>query len=149
MSATIFQDTDQGSVVPHAATRVIETESKTQPKPIWGNALSSMVAPLVLRLADSDIQVPIPLNERVILGRKSMDTATLVNLDFTLYQGVEKGVSRVHATLYRVKHIVHIMDMNSANGTFLNGRRLAPYQERILRDGDEVCLGGLRFTVHF
>ena len=36
-----------------------------------------------------------------------------------------------------------IMDLGSANGTWLNRRRLAPHKVEVVRDGDEIRLGQL------
>jgi hypothetical protein len=149
MTTAVYQKAAYEMYAYHSATKTLDIDDKTQPKAIWGSALSRQHTPLTFLLTGLNVELAVELNERIILGRKSPDTQTLVNLDFTPYQAVDKGVSRVHATLYRVNNTVHILDMNSSNGTFLNGRRLTPYQERILRDGDEVSLGKLAFVVRF
>lgn len=59
-----------------------------------------------------------------------------------------QAVSRRHAALQRTKHGWSIVDLNSSNGTFVNGERVSE-QGRPLRDGDEVVLAGkvaLRFV---
>ena len=45
--------------------------------------------------------------------------------------------------------LVHVCDLGSTNGTFLNGRRLIDRQRRLLRNGDELMLGRLRVLVRF
>jgi len=40
-----------------------------------------------------------------------------------------------------------VVDLDSTNGTFLNGMRIMPHQPRILRDGDEIRLGLLKIIV--
>ena len=69
-------------------------------------------------------------------------------------QGIEMrindvGVSRRHARLVCEGPCVFIEDMNSANGTYLNGERLDNRLQ--LRDGDKITLGSttiLKFTYH-
>jgi diguanylate cyclase (GGDEF)-like protein len=59
------------------------------------------------------------------------------------------GVSRSHARLTRVGDDVYVEDLQSANGTYLNGERIAVAQQ--LRDGDKITLGSttvLKFTYH-
>ncbi len=59
------------------------------------------------------------------------------------------GVSRTHARIFRVNDQVFVEDLQSANGTYLNGERLAMTQQ--LRDGDKITLGSttiLKFTYH-
>lgn len=59
------------------------------------------------------------------------------------------GVSRSHAQLMRVGDSVFVEDMQSANGTYLNGERISAAQQ--LKDGDKITLGSttvLKFTYH-
>lgn len=59
------------------------------------------------------------------------------------------GVSRSHARLMRVGDQVFVEDLQSANGTFLNGERISVAQQ--LQDGDKITLGSttvLKFTYH-
>ncbi|MFB0507922.1 MAG: adenylate/guanylate cyclase domain-containing protein, partial [Thermodesulfobacteriota bacterium] len=50
-----------------------------------------------------------------------------------------KIVSRKHAQIVREKKGLTIVDLDSHNGTFVNGTRI---KEAILRDGDEILIGG-------
>src|SRR5437879_5553793 len=47
-------------------------------------------------------------------------------------------VSRLHATMEWDHEQVVITDLGSTNGTFVNGERLAPNQQRRLRAGDKI-----------
>ena len=59
---------------------------------------------------------------------------------------VSKLSSREHALIRREGRRSFIEDMGSTNGTFLNGERV---QGSIhLRDGDQLIIGGLKFTFH-
>lgn len=51
------------------------------------------------------------------------------------------GISRQHARLTFQNGAHFIEDLSSANGTFLRGQRLAPYQPVALRNGDIVRIG--------
>jgi pSer/pThr/pTyr-binding forkhead associated (FHA) protein len=42
-----------------------------------------------------------------------------------------------------------VTDLNSANGTFVNRKRLQPNEACLLNDGDELTLGSLTMTVRF
>jgi pSer/pThr/pTyr-binding forkhead associated (FHA) protein len=48
------------------------------------------------------------------------------------------SVAKRHARIWRAGDGHAIEDLGSANGTFVNGARLAPYEEVPLGDGDEV-----------
>ncbi len=51
-----------------------------------------------------------------------------------------KIVSREHAQIVKAKDGFAIVDLDSQNGTFVNGTRI---KESVLRDGDEILIGGI------
>jgi len=55
------------------------------------------------------------------------------------------GVSRRHATLDVSRERVLVTDSGSANGTFVNGQRIAGPSE--LEDGDSLAFGHVSFMV--
>jgi pSer/pThr/pTyr-binding forkhead associated (FHA) protein len=54
-------------------------------------------------------------------------------------------VSRRHARLEAQNGVVYLEDLQSSNGTFLNGRRVSEAIE--IRDGDEIDVGSTRLVV--
>lgn len=50
----------------------------------------------------------------------------------------DKSVSRVHAQLINKKYYYKIRDLNSTNGSYVNGELIA---EQRLKDGDKIRLG--------
>lgn len=86
------------------------------------------------------------LNE-IIIGRASSDPNYKPTVDLTAVDGHKYGVSRLHATLRRAGSLLVLTDKASINGTFLNGVKLVPEQERIVRDKDEIWLGRIRLQV--
>ena len=58
----------------------------------------------------------------------------------------DNSISRIHARFTERDGSVFITDLNSLNGTFLNGIRLIPQEMRMLEAGDEVTMGRLNFT---
>jgi pSer/pThr/pTyr-binding forkhead associated (FHA) protein len=57
-------------------------------------------------------------------------------------------VSGAHAVIEQVNGRYNVMDLNSTNGTRLNGRRIGPNQRELLSDGDEVIFGQTPLTFH-
>jgi hypothetical protein len=53
---------------------------------------------------------------------------------------VERMISRFHCEIHNQKGKLFLVDCNSANGTSLNGRRLAPGQPMRLKNGSRVTL---------
>jgi pSer/pThr/pTyr-binding forkhead associated (FHA) protein len=58
----------------------------------------------------------------------------------------DQRVSRRHAEIRWDGESSTLRDLDSANGTFLNGRRITA--SRTLRDGDEIAVGSATFTFH-
>lgn len=58
----------------------------------------------------------------------------------------DKSISRMHAQIDQAEGKLYLYDLNSKNGTFLNGHRVIE-EELELKDGDEIRLGNLRFIL--
>lgn len=54
-------------------------------------------------------------------------------------------VSRIHAKFIKKENNVYIMDMNSKNGTYINGIRLCTYEEKQLNPGDKIRFADLEY----
>ena len=85
-----------------------------------------------------------------VLGRRSDDTAGYEGLiDLNKFQGYTLGVSRRHAQINYTDAGYTIEDLNSSNGTWLNGNKLEPNQPHALRRGDHIQLGELMMFVYY
>jgi hypothetical protein len=118
-------------------------------KLLLGNALFRENACLVLQLVESDSRLTITPDKETLFGRFDPEGNNPSQVDLSPYGGRKKGVSRIHAAIYRSKHTLSLVDLGSSNGTFLNGERLRPQQTRVLRDGDEVRFGGLAAKIYY
>ena len=58
-------------------------------------------------------------------------------------------LSRYHASLTHKDGEVQLTDLDSANGTFVDGDRLKANEPRVLYGGEEVTIGELRLIYHF
>lgn len=87
--------------------------------------------------------------QEVVLGRQNPDTGYIPTVDLSQVEGHKYGVSRRHATLTRRDSLLVLIDHSSTNGTYLNGKRLAPEQPRVVRDNDMIRLGQLELFVAF
>ncbi len=59
---------------------------------------------------------------------------------------VDESVSDTHAKLQRRSDGWYVVDMNSTNGTYVAGARLAPGSEAIARHGTDVRFGGIKLV---
>lgn len=112
-----------------------------------GSAFFSENATLVMHI-DSQPIVFSPAAQTT-LGRVEQVDSQATCLNLSAYNAREQGVSRKHAMLHRSDIMLEIQDLDSKNGTYLNGNRLAPNETRILRDRDELLLGTLRIRIDF
>lgn len=98
---------------------------------------------------DSHTTIGLDVKEKIVLGRAHPDIPQAVDLDLTAHGADKRGVSRRHAQLSIQSDALFIEDLNSTNGTRLNGYILVPSQRYRLQDGDELMLGQLRIILRF
>lgn len=55
------------------------------------------------------------------------------------------AVSRIHARLEARGGQYFVKDLNSRNGTYCNGQRLKPQEEREFAEGDQLAFAQLRY----
>ncbi len=89
------------------------------------------------------------LTGQIRVGRDSSETGDFPELDLTVENGVELGVSRLHATIQWSNHGLVLIDLDSTNGTFLNNYRLPSKRPYPLRSGDEIRFGELLIHVFY
>ena len=100
-------------------------------------------------VVDIGHRLKVPFKPEILIGRKDASTNTFPDVDLTPYGAVEKGVSRRHAHIVFHDDGLTVGDVGSVNGTFLNGHRLTPYQERPMKSGDVLQLGTLVLQIYF
>lgn len=139
---------DMGTMV---ATRSLDNSQPEDPDETYGTAQFTMRTRLVLHIEGKDDPLALAAAEieRIILGRTDPSTGYLPDINLTPYDALEKGVSRRHAAIVYANRALRLYDLDSANGTYVNGNRLAAQKPRILRDGDDIRLGQLGIQVAF
>ncbi len=90
--------------------------------------------------------VGVSISHHITIGRTD-SKGVEPDLDLTPYGAVENGVSRLHATIIYEDETLYIEDLNSTNGTRINGFQLNPNRRYRLRDGDELEFGRVRATL--
>lgn len=99
----------------------------------------------------SEARVAFPLEppdtEGYILGRTDEASDYLPDIDLAQYGAREQGVSRRHAALVLYRGALHIVDLSSVNGTYLNGKRLLPETPYPLSMGDALKLGNMSLAL--
>lgn len=100
-----------------------------------------------LHLLDGGQFIPISDRTEFTLGRVSENQPIMPDVDLTPYNAFDHGVSRLHAVVRLVNGQVTVMDLGSANGTYLNGVRLVANVESQLRNGDILALGKFKIQI--
>jgi hypothetical protein len=131
-------------------TRELEDDaSELSVKSGWGTATFEDRDQIILHVREATEPVTVTPDKEFLIGRLDAASGITPDLDLSPFGALEKGVSRIHAALRRGEEVLSLVDLDSANGTYLNGQRLSPNQPRLLRDGDEIRLGKLSMHVYF
>lgn len=92
----------------------------------------------ILELSNSGDKLSLD-NLPFLMGRGRVQEGQTVNLDLSVYD--RRYVSRRHAEISRQEGQFIITDLDSSNGTLLNGNRLTPHEPELLRSGDIIKIG--------
>jgi DNA-binding response OmpR family regulator len=87
--------------------------------------------------------IKFPLQEKTVVGRVYEGDPLKPDVDLSLFNAQEQGVSRRHFALSVDQDQLYITDLESGNGTSVNGHRLEPNQPRVIIHGDLLTIGSL------
>lgn len=103
-----------------------------------------VVAPNIsLVVINSGRRIELEGGQELVVGRKDNQRGIFPDVDLGLDGGFDAGVSRRHAIITPRNGGYVIEDLASANGTFVNGRRLKPQKPVAMNHGDEIKFGTL------
>jgi hypothetical protein len=113
-----------------------------------GDVLIAANTPIIFEIDSIVLQLPVAA--RLTLGRQAVARdAKISHIDLTPYAAWESGISRTHVEIRRKIMLAYIVDLGSTNGSVLNGRRLYPHAEHLLRSGDKLQFSRMNITVKF
>ncbi len=104
---------------------------------------------ITIELVEHGQQIVFENQNRLVIGRSSNHSARLPDVDLTPYHAFSKGVSSQHASIFRTDDTLHISDLGSTNGTYLNREGLTPHQAYPLHNGDLIFLGQMAIRIYF
>jgi len=110
-------------------------------------ATDAVISSLQLKVLSSGRMVQLPDAPEVLIGRYDPAHNIYPDLNLTPDGGLDGGVSRRHCKIHRQGGVYLVEDVGSANGTFVNGRRLTAYLPNEIKDGDSLQLGGIKLVV--
>lgn len=103
---------------------------------------------IVVFIAGSKEPMVLTVNQPITFGR-SISQSLLTHVDLTRNNAVDNGVSRLHARLHFENGVFYVEDLNSVNGTYINGDPLPPATKTPIKNADELRLGRLRMYLYF
>lgn len=100
---------------------------------------------------ETQTTVGLEVRDKIVIGRGDPVASFYPDLDLSPYGGQKKGVSRRHATIVQdnEQKALFLEDLNSTNGTRINGFSLEPRRRYRLRDGDELEFGKVQMVLRF
>lgn len=100
---------------------------------------------------ETQTTVGLEVRDKIVIGRSDPVASFYPDLDLSPYGGQKKGVSRRHATVVQdnEQKALFLEDLNSTNGTRINGFLLEPRRRYRLRDGDELEFGKVQMVLRF
>jgi pSer/pThr/pTyr-binding forkhead associated (FHA) protein len=123
-----------------------EKTDKTKPTPAEGPDLRSG-AIFGLRVVDSGDVVSLVGRTNYTIGRSNKGQAVIPDVDLAMYEAYDHGVSRLHAEMRIQPDRIFVIDLDSANGTIVNGERLKSLEEKVVHHGDIIQLGRMRLQI--
>jgi predicted amidophosphoribosyltransferase len=97
-----------------------------------------------LVLQSSNAQLNFPQNKsEVTIGREDPVSSLFPDINLDPYGGFDAGVSRLHAKLMFQNGRLVLIDLNAANGTFVNKQKMSPNSPHPINNGDELRFGQL------
>jgi pSer/pThr/pTyr-binding forkhead associated (FHA) protein len=124
----------------------IREEAKTTRPTPPGPDLSSG-ALIGLRIITTGEIISLIGRDNFTLGRSIEGQAILPDVDLSRFDAYDFGLSRMHAELRIDENETRIIDLESANGTVVNGKRILPNQPEQIEHGDIIQLGRLRLQL--
>ncbi|MCS6940890.1 MAG: zinc ribbon domain-containing protein [Roseiflexus sp.] len=114
-----------------------------QAPPVSSAAVSgrTSLAPSTLIVVGTGAVLPLPAATQALVGRSDPVSKFYPDIDLGPYGALDQGVGRRHARIFVQGGQVLIEDLDSVNGTLVNGQRVLPHQSRALSDGDQITLG--------
>jgi pSer/pThr/pTyr-binding forkhead associated (FHA) protein len=101
-----------------------------------------------LEMVESGEKLKLNGSREYTIGRVSKAQALIPDVDLSHSGAFHKGVSRLHAILKTKPGECTLMDLDSANGTKVNGIRVTACVDIPVKNGDTILLGSFKIIVH-
>ena len=100
-----------------------------------------------LRVLATGDMVSLAGRDNYTLGRSAGSQAIVPDVDLDNYGAQDQGISRLHAEIRLDETGAHVVDLDSVNGTLVNGKKIDAQQPHSVRNKDIIQLGRLKLQV--
>ncbi len=118
------------------------------PQPTPYASARTTLSPTYLLVQSSGQSIALPDADTVLVGRSDPVSQFYPDIDLTPHGALQEGVGRRHLQVSVMSNQVYIEDLNSTNGTFLNGQKVVPETPQAVQDGDELRLGNMVLRIY-
>lgn len=101
-----------------------------------------------LEVVASGAQIPLVLQPELLVGRLDEVSGINPEVDMTPHGGLDGGISRRHAQLLYEKGAWFVFDLDSTNGTCVDGQEVAPKTRVPIQDGAKIEFGEVEVIFH-
>jgi pSer/pThr/pTyr-binding forkhead associated (FHA) protein len=130
-------------------THRLDEVTEPIPHPSWGEYLLQPDTYFLLHIGMDRHQLLVPRRKEIFIGRADEQGERMPDIDLVPYEGIEHGVSRLHARFNTNYNQLTVTDLSSSNGTYLNGMKLDAHKPSLVRAGDDIRFGKLIVYVYF
>ena len=88
---------------------------------------------VMLLVGSGMIKIELRNEVTYLLGRFNKSKPRGNHIDLSQFKALERGISRIHAQIHMEDDRLYITDLDSTNGTIVDGVKLLPHQHQQLR----------------
>lgn len=99
-----------------------------------------------LQVKASSAHIPLTPQPELLVGRLDEVSGIEPEVDMTPHGGLDGGVSRRHAKLIYEGKAWFVLDLDSTNGTFVNGIEVKPRVRTPIKSGDQINFGDVELV---
>ncbi|MBN1935686.1 MAG: zinc ribbon domain-containing protein [Anaerolineae bacterium] len=101
-----------------------------------------------LEVVTSGAHIPLVLQPELLVGRLDEVSGIEPEVDMTPHGGLDGGISRRHAQLFYESGAWFVFDLDSTNGTCVDGQEIAPKTRVPIQDGAKIEFGEVEMIFH-
>ena len=127
-------------------------EMNVSPEVSFADRATAAPSHLLLQIAQDDgstVSIGSEVKSTLIIGRSDPTSENIPDIDLGQFNAQNMGVSREHAYIIYQQDNLYLRDNHSRNNSYLNGKKIDPEQDYLLKDGDKAEFGRLHVTIYF